>query len=211
MPLIECNESFAKRMIELRKYVSYSRDFFQRRYGICAATIRKWETPANKTYFVNIDILAEYLEVYKKYLGIKVAMDWVLYGSGDAPELVEHHTILTNQSIDLLLTGLPFFFYMDRHMLIQRVNPEYANLLSDKPLEKIEGKTLLDILGNERYNIYAPLLKEALIGRVQKYSFVPYDLNQPGIIVNCRPGLSDTEDIIGIFNFIEKVHHYESF
>ena len=209
MKYVRCDEKFSLRMQELREYVSRSREFFASKFGFCARTIKKWETPTITPQYADLEKLSEYLELYRKYLGIIVSTDWVLYGTGESPKLAANSMISISSSSDLLLVGLPFFFSIDKDMLIQRVNPEYLNLLSDKSLEEIEGKPLIDVLGKERYQIYSPLLQEALIGRVDRYSFKPLDESQPSIIVNCLTGKNNFQEVIGIYNFIEKEHNHD--
>jgi transcriptional regulator with XRE-family HTH domain len=203
---LDFDTGFYKRFQRLRLMIGKSRDYFERNFGFSASTLRGWESSNSGQRSFKAENLDYYIEIYEKYLGVVVTREWLLYGTGNPPLLKERILISSDTTVDLLLNELPFFFLIDRNMLLRRVNPFYSNILSNKPLTDIEGKHIEDILGRKAFEDYCPVFKEALEGRVSRYPFYPIkaDKENQKILINCKPALDADKEIIGIFNFIEK-------
>jgi hypothetical protein len=203
---LDFDTGFYKRFQRLRLIVGKSRDYFERNFGFSANTLRSWESPNSGQRSFKIENLNNYIEIYEKYLGVVVTTEWLLYGIGNPPLLKEKILITSDATVDLLLDERPFFFLIDRNMLLRRINPFYSDILSDKPLTDIEGKHIEEILGRKTFKDYYHVFKDALEGRINRYPFYPIksDKEDQKILINCKPALSTDKKIIGIFNFIEK-------
>jgi hypothetical protein len=148
--------------------------------------------------------LKQYIEIYKKKYGIFVSTDWLITGNGNDPFVSESNLVSIDTAIDLLLDEGLFFFFMDKNLIIRRVNPLFAQLLSAKNPKELNNKQLIDVVGKDKFNSCILPSMQALNGEISTYSLTPQYNKQVIINVVCKPTLNNNNQIIGTFHFIEK-------
>jgi hypothetical protein len=203
---LDFDTGFSKRFLSLREIVRKPRDYFEKNFGFPANTLRGWENPSSMQRSFKRQTLDRYIEIYAKNLGVIVTTDWLLYGVGTSPIMKEKIFISSDATVDLLLSELPFFFLIDRNLLIRRVNPFYSDFISNKPITEIEGKHFEEVVGTKTFDQHLPIFKEALEGKISRYPFNVSRKNSESkkLLIHCTPAINDYKEIIGFFNFIEK-------